>query len=74
MLNFQEINVLGNVCDTTVGRSSTVKSPTMSIKTSLQGDKLSISYMTVVNLGSVYEMRSLAKGYEEEDMVLGRVH
>ena len=68
MLNFHEVNILGNVCDTTVGRSSTVKSPTVSIKTSLQDDRFSVTYMTIVNLASVYEMRDLAKRYEEESI------
>jgi hypothetical protein len=68
MLNFQEVNILGNVCDTTVGRSSTTKSPTVSIKTSLQDNKFSVTYMTIVNLGSVYEMRDLSKRYEEESI------
>jgi len=68
MLNFHEINVLGGICDSTIGRSSTVKSPTVSIKTSLQGDMFSVTYTTVVNLASVYEMRALAKRYEEESI------
>jgi|ETNvirnome_6_100_1030635.scaffolds.fasta_scaffold00473_13 hypothetical protein len=68
MLNFSEVNILGNICDTTVGRSSTTRSPTMSIKTSLQDDKFSVTYMTIVNLGSVYEMRDLTKKYEEESI------
>jgi hypothetical protein len=66
MLSFHEVNILGNICDSTVGRSSTVNSPTMSIKTRLQGDKFSVTYMTIVNLASVYEMRDLTKRYEEE--------
>ena len=68
MLNFSEVNILGNICDTTVGRSSTTRSPTISIKTSLQDDKFSVTYMTIVNLGSVYEMRDLTKKYEEESI------
>jgi len=70
MLNFHEVNVLGGICDSTVGRSSTVNSPTMSIKTTLQSDKFSVTYMTIVNLGSVREMRDLAKRYEEESSKL----
>jgi len=68
MLNFREVNILGNICDTTVGSSSTIRSPTVSIKTSLQDDKFSVTYMTIVNLASVYEMRALAKRYEEESI------
>tara|TARA_B100000700_G_scaffold210481_1_gene231381 strand:+ start:3274 stop:3654 length:381 start_codon:yes stop_codon:yes gene_type:complete len=68
MLSFREVNVLGNICDTTVGKSSTVRSPTISIKTSLQDDKFSVTYITIVNLASVYEMRDLAKRYEEESI------
>jgi len=70
MLNFHEVNILGNICDTSVGRSSTVNSPTMSIKTSLQNDKFSVTYMTIVNLGSVYETRKLAERYAEESIKL----
>ncbi len=68
MLSFREVNVLGNICDTTYGKSSTIRSPTVSLKTSLQGDKFSVSYMTIVNLGSVHEMRDLAGRYEEESI------
>ena len=68
MLSFREVNVLGNICDTTFGRSSTTRSPTVSLKTTLQNDKLSVTYMTIVNLGSVREMRALASRYEEESI------
>ena len=70
MLNFREVNILGNICDSTFGKSSTTRSPTMSIKTSLQDDKFSVTYLTIVNLGSVYETRALAKRYEEESIKL----
>jgi len=70
MLNFREVNILGDICDTTFGKSSTVMSPTVSIKTSLQDDKFSVTYMTIVNLGSVYETRKLAERHEEESIKL----
>jgi hypothetical protein len=38
------------------------------LKTSLQGDKFSVTYATIVNLGCVSEMRSLAARYEEESI------
>ena len=70
MLNSEEINAIGQICDTTVGRGSTTVSPTMSIKTSLQGDTLSINFITVVYLASDRNLRDQVGKVEEESLKL----
>jgi len=66
MLNFSEVNTLGNICNTTWGKTSTVTSPTMSIKTALSGDVLSVSYSTIVHFASESSMRQQVGRHEEE--------
>ena len=66
MLNFSEVNTLGNICNTTWGKSSTVSSPTMSIKTTISGDVLSVSYSTIVHFACEASMRQQVGRYEEE--------
>jgi hypothetical protein len=68
MLNFEEVNVLGQVCNDTWGYTSTPKSPTLSIKASLSGDILTVSYTTIVTLVSDRNMRDQCKRYEEESV------
>jgi|TARA_R100001163_G_C4949400_1_gene117828 hypothetical protein len=68
MLSVQDIRVLGQICDTTYGRSSTVSSPTVSIKPTLQGDKLTIRYTSVVHLASERNLREQVRVVEEESL------
>jgi len=68
MLSMQEVRVLGQICDTTWGRSSTVVSPTVSIKPTLQGDKLTIRYTTVIHLASERALREQVRPAEEQSI------
>jgi len=49
-MTLDEINVLGNLLNTTFGRSSTVVSPTESITGSLDGDLIVLKLVTVMRL------------------------
>lgn len=50
MLSMQEINVLGQILNTTWGSSSTVASPRFSIKHTMQGDVIVLTYTTITNI------------------------
>ena len=45
-----EINVMGNLLNTTFGRSSTSASPTESITGSMDGDMIILKYVTIMTL------------------------
>jgi hypothetical protein len=51
MLSYEDINALGNVIDTTFGRSSSYSGQS-SVKCSLAGDVLTVNYVCVVTLVS----------------------
>jgi len=70
MLNFEETNCIGQILNDTFGKSSTVKSPTMSIKGSLAGEVLTLKYTTVVHLASERNLRDQVKVFEEESVKL----
>ena len=63
-MTFDNINILGQILDTTFGKSSTNKSQTFSIKTTLSGDRINVTYTTIVNLVTDRVMRDQVK--EEE--------
>lgn len=66
----QTVQILGQILDTTWGKSSTASSPTMSIKGSLAGDTLTVSYTTIVHLASERNLRDQVKRFEEESVQL----
>ena len=70
MLNSSEINALGSVCDTTWGNSSTTESPTMSIKTSLSGDTMTVLYTTIVHFASEQAMSQQMDRFSDESAKL----
>ena len=49
-MTLDEINVLGNLLNTTFGRSSTVATPTESIVATLDGDLVVFTYTTIMTL------------------------
>jgi hypothetical protein len=49
MLNFNEVNLLGSIIDTTFGRSST-EDASCSIKAQLTGESLVVTYHEIVNI------------------------
>jgi len=70
MLNSEEVNIFGQVCNDTWGKSGygNNKVPTMSVKTSLQGDVMTCCYTTVVNLASDRNLRAQTRVFEEESI------
>ena len=68
MLNSHEVNCLGQIIDTTFGRSSTVASPTQSVKCSLAGDSLTVRYTTIIQLMSEQDKRDQVKRSEDESI------
>jgi len=68
MLNSHEINALGQILDTTWGSSSTCGSPTVSIKTKMSGDTLSVTYTTLCNFASERNLRDQVRSFEEESI------
>ena len=70
MLNFEEVNVLGNILNTTWGISSTAVAPTISIKSALSGDVLTLTYTTIVTLATDINLRDQACRHEEDSVKL----
>jgi hypothetical protein len=65
MLSMQQINTLGQIIDTTFGKSSTTASPTESVKIVLQGNSLIVKYTTIVHFASEQSMREQNKKNED---------
>lgn len=63
-----DINSLGQVLDTTWGRTSTPKTASYSVKFSLQGNILTASYAAIVNFGTEKEMVLMKQRYAEESI------
>ena len=72
MLNSSEVNFLGQILNDTWGQSSRgdFRTPTMSIRTALQGENLSCTYTTVVHLASDRNLRDQCRVFEEESVKL----
>jgi hypothetical protein len=72
MLSLSEVNFLGQILNETWGQStrSDFRTPTMSIRTSLQGDNLSCTYTTIVHLASERNLRDQVRVFEEESAKL----
>ena len=73
MLSFNEINDLGEVIETTWGKSSTKPGPrdgSMSIKASLEGDVLTIMYTVVCNIVTDHRasVRDQVKGHADQSI------
>ena len=67
MLTFNEINILGEILDTSWGRSSTEQSgsPQWAVVCKMLNDeRMSITYKTIVNLGHPQEMACRMKDLE----------
>ena len=70
MFSMQEINIIGQILNDTYGSSSTVKSPTFSIKTSMQGNVLVFNYTTVTNLVMGIDIRTQVREQERISVTL----
>lgn len=66
MLSTQEVNILGQIMDSTWGRSSTVASPTMSLKGSLEDRNLKIIFTTYATFASNLAMSQQVPRLEDE--------
>lgn len=64
-MTFEQINVLGQLLDTTFGRSSLAKNGTCSIKSTIAGNQLKIVYTTIVNIVGDMPQRDQAKEHEK---------
>lgn len=66
----EEIQALGQILDTTFGRTSTADNATASIKTSLRGSVLTVRYKCIVHFASDAGMHEQKKVYDEESVKL----
>jgi hypothetical protein len=67
MENKLDYNALGQVIDTTWGRSSTPQTASYSVKLTLQGaDKILASYVAVVNFGTERQLIEMKRRYADE--------
>lgn len=61
-MTFEQVNILGQLLDTTFGKTSaTARNPTFSIKATMAGDKISVTFTTIVNLVADKVMRDQVK-------------
>ena len=64
-----DFNALGQVTDTTWGRSSTPKTASFSIKATLiDEDKLQITYQTIINFRDEKELLKVKRNYVDESI------
>jgi len=70
MLSMQEVNIIGQILNDTYGASSTVKSPTFSIKATMQGNVLVFNYTTVTNLVMGIDIRTQVREQERISVTL----
>jgi hypothetical protein len=69
MLSTQEVNILGQILNDTWGASSTVASPTHSIKSTMQGDVIVFTYTTIANVVMGINPRDQLRAQAEESVV-----
>jgi len=72
MLTLEEINCLGQLTNNTWGYPGGMNSkvPTASINISLQGETMTCTYMTIVNLMSDRNLRDQSASFEEESIMI----
>jgi hypothetical protein len=70
MLSQEQVRALGQILDTTFGRSSTVDSGTASFKTKLQGDLLTVAYSTIRKFASEHDQWEQTKDFDKESAKL----
>lgn len=72
MLDMQEVNIIGQILNDTFGTTSTIKSPTFSIKSTMQGDVIVFNYTTVTNLVMGIDIRTQLR--EQERVSVGLIN
>jgi seryl-tRNA(Sec) selenium transferase len=70
MLSQEQVRALGQVLDTTFGRSSTTESATASFKTKLQGEMLTVTYATIRKFASEHDQWEQTKDFDKESAQL----
>lgn len=74
MLDMQDINCLGQILNSTWGSSSTVASPTRSIKATMQGDVIIFTYTTICNIVMGINPRDQVREQERESVEILKQH
>ena len=70
MLSQEQVRALGQILDTTFGRSSTVDSATASFKTKLQGAILTVTYACIRKFASERDQWEQTKDFDKESAQL----
>ena len=70
MLSQEQVRALGQILDTTFGRSSTTESATASFKTKLQGEMLTVTYATIRKFASEHDQWEQTKDFDKESAQL----
>jgi hypothetical protein len=70
MLSQEQVRALGQILDTTFGRSSTTESATASFKTKLQGEMLTVTYATIRKFASETDQWEQTKDFDKESAQL----
>ena len=70
MLSQEQVRALGQILDTTFGRSSTTESATASFKTKLQGEMLTVTYATIRKFASEHDQFEQTKDFDKESAQL----
>ncbi len=63
-MTFEQVNILGQLLDTTFGRSSMSKAGTVSIKSIMSGNKINVTYTTIVNFVGDVPMKDQTREQE----------
>jgi len=69
-----DINALGQAIDTTWGRTSTPRTASYSVKTSMVGDFLQVSYAAIVNFATERDMIEMKRVYATECKAIINAH
>lgn len=69
-----DINALGQAIDTTWGRSSTPKTASYSVKMTLVGDCIQVSYAAIVNFATERAMIEVKRAYADECKAVIKAH
>lgn len=69
-----DINALGQAIDTTWGRSSTPKTASYSVKMTLVGNCIQVSYAAIVNFATERAMIETRRAYAEESKSIIKAH
>ena len=69
MLSIEQLNALGNILNTTFGKGSSMTGD-RSVTGSVEGDKLTLKYMSIVQFASEHSLHEQASRASEESVKL----